>query len=207
MNIITIGRQFGSGGRELGKRLADVLGYNYYDREIITAIARKYGMNDVYVEKTLERNDWRNYNFTFMHSFNTDSVMQAEKVKLLSEQRRVIDEIAEAGEDCVIVGRNADVLLEAYRPFSIFVCADMEARIRRCEERASEGENLTRKQIEQNIRRIDKNRALSREIISEKGWGEAGSYDLVVNTTGWEIKELTAAVAVFAKSFFARGKV
>ena len=204
MNIITIGRQFGSGGRELGKRLSDILEYDYYDREIITAIAARYGMNNSYVEKTLERSDWRNYNFTFMHSFNTDSVMQAEKVKLLTEQRRVIDRIAEAGKDCVIVGRNADVLLEAYHPFSIFVCADMEARIRRCEERAAEGENLTRKQLEQNIKRIDKNRAFSREIISEKGWGVAGSYHLVVNTTDWDLKELTVAVADFVKSYFAR---
>lgn len=204
MNIITIGRQFGSGGRELGKRLADLLAYDYYDREIISAIAQRYGMNDSYVEKTLERSDWRNYNFTFMHSFNTDAVMQAEKVRLLTEQRRMIDSIAEAGKDCVIVGRNADVLLEQYHPFSIFVCADMEARIRRCEERAEAGENLTRRQIEQNIRRIDKNRAFSREIISEKGWGVAGSYHLVVNTTDWEIKELTPVVAEFVTCYFAR---
>ena len=204
MNIITIGRQFGSGGRELGKRLADLLAYDYYDREIISAIAQRYGMNDSYVEKTLERSDWRNYNFTFMHSFNTDAVMQAEKVRLLTEQRRVIDSIAEAGKDCVIVGRNADVLLEQYHPFSIFVCADMEARIRRCEERAEAGENLTRRQIEQNIRRIDKNRAFSREIISEKGWGVAGSYHLVVYTTDWEIKELTPVVAEFVTCYFAR---
>ena len=130
--------------------------------------------------------------------------MQAEKVRLLTEQRRVIDSIAEAGKDCVIIGRNADVLLEQYHPFSIFVCADMEARIRRCEERAEAGENLTRRQIEQNIRRIDKNRAFSREIISEKGWGVAGSYHLVVNTTDWEIKELTPVVAEFVTCYFAR---
>ena len=204
MNIITIGRQFGSGGRELGKRLSDVLGYDYYDREIIAAIADKSGMNASYVEKALESSDWRNYNFTFMHSFSMDSVMQSEKVKLLSEQRKVIDGIAESGKNCVIVGRNADILLERYNPLSIFVCADLEARIRRCEERSSEGENLSRRQLEANIRRIDKNRALSREIISEKKWGEAGSYHLVVNTTGWDLKELTAAVADFALKYFER---
>ena len=137
MKIITIGRQFGSGGRELGKRLSDVLGFDYYDREIITSIAEKYGMNDVYVEKALESSDWRNYNFTFMHSFNTDSVMQAEKVKLLSEQRKVIDGIAETGKDVVIDGRTADILLEKYQPFNIFVCADFDARIKRCQDRSS----------------------------------------------------------------------
>ncbi len=204
MNIITIGRQFGSGGRELGRRLADLLQYDYYDREIITAIAEKYGVNDTYVEKTLERNDWRQYNFTFMHSFNTDSVMQTEQVKLLSEQRRVIEGIAERGKDCIIVGRNADILLERYHPFTIFVCADLNARVKRCRERAPEGEDLTEKQMISNIRRIDKNRAFSREIISEKKWGEAGSYQLVVNTTGWDLKELTKAVAEYARCYFAR---
>lgn len=207
MKIITIGRQFGSGGRELGKRLSEALGFDYYDREIITSIAEKYGMNDVYVEKALESSDWRNYNFTFMHSFNTDSVMQAEKVKLLSEQRRVIDGIAEAGKDFVIVGRNADVLLEKYQPFNIFVCADFDARIKRCQERSSDEENLTVRQLEQNIRRIDKNRARSREFITEKLWGEASSYHLVVNTTGWDFNELTDAVAAYANSFFSRTSV
>ena len=204
MNIITIGRQFGSGGRELGKRLADSLGYDYYDREIITAIAETSGMNAAYVEKALDSSDWRNYNFTFMHSFSMESVMQSEKVKLLSEQRRVIDGIAAAGKNCVIVGRNADILLERYHPFSIFVCADLDARIKRCEERSMEEEHLSRRQLEQNIRRIDKNRALSREIISEKKWGDAASYDLVVNTTGWDLKELTVAVSDFAVKFFNR---
>ena len=52
-NIITISREFGSGGRELGKRLADVLGYDYYDREIITEISKKYQLNEDFVEQTL----------------------------------------------------------------------------------------------------------------------------------------------------------
>lgn len=204
MNIITIGRQFGSGGRELGKRLADLMGYDYYDREIISSIAEKCGMNAEYVEHSLENNSWRNYNFTFMHSFNVDSVMQTEKVRLLTEQRRVIEEIAEAGKNCIIVGRNADVLLENYSPFNIFVCADMQARIKRCQERAVSGENLTDKQMEQNIRRIDKNRAISREIISDKSWGDPSTYHLVVNTTGWEIKKLVPVVGNFINAWYER---
>ena len=64
--------------------------------------------------------------------------MQAEKVKLLSEQRKVIDGIAETGKDFVIVGRNADILLEKYQPFNIFVCADFDTRIKRCQERSSD---------------------------------------------------------------------
>ena len=207
MRIITIGRQFGSGGRELGRRLAKALGYDYYDRQIVTAIAKEYGINDEYVAEALENNDWSDHSSTFMHSFSIDYVMQAEKVKLLTEQRRVIENIAKLGRDFLIVGRNADVLLEEYQPFNIFACAELEARVMRCQERSSDEENLTVKQLKKNIRRIDKNRARSREMITEKLWGEASSYHLVVNTTGWDFDELTAAVADYANRFFDRSAV
>lgn len=69
MKIITISREFGSGGRELGKRLAELLHYDYYDREIITAIAEKKELNERYVEQTLEDHGWRNFPLTYRHSF------------------------------------------------------------------------------------------------------------------------------------------
>ena len=84
------------------------------------------------------------------------------------------------------------------------VCADFDSRVKRCQERSSDEENLTVRQLEQNIRRIDKNRARSREFITEKVWGEASSYHLVVYTTGWDFSELTTAVAAYATSFFSR---
>ena len=59
MKIVTISREFGSGGRELGRRLADLLGFDYYDREIITAIAQAQGMDEGYVEKSLEDHAWQ----------------------------------------------------------------------------------------------------------------------------------------------------
>ena len=72
-------------------------------------------------------------------------------------------------------------------------------------ERAPEGEALTRKEIEQYIRRIDKNRAQTYEMIAGSKWGQAGSYHLTVNTSSWSIKELAPAVAEFAKRWFERG--
>ena len=65
MNIITISREFGSGGRELGKRLADLLEYDYYDREIIASVAEKSGMDAAYVENTLNNHGWKNQVITF----------------------------------------------------------------------------------------------------------------------------------------------
>lgn len=197
MNVITIARQFGSGGRELGKRLSDLLGYDYYDREIITAISEKEGMNETYVKNVLESQAWSTVPLNFHHSFAVSTVMNEPQTRLLSAQREVIESIASAGRDCIIVGRNADLILAEYRPFRIFVCAEEGARVRRCQARAAEGENLTARAIRQNMRRIDKNRAKSREFLSETRWGDPASYDLTVNTTDLSVKNVAESVAAF----------
>lgn len=148
MRIITISREFGSGGRELGKRLADALEFDYYDREIITAIAQAQGLDENYVEHALDSHAWQHIPLTYHHSFTSVSVMQTIHTDLLREQRRVLNGIAKAGKDCIIVGQNADILLRDEKPFTIFICADMEAKVRRCMERAAENEHLSRRQIE-----------------------------------------------------------
>ena len=70
MNVITINREFGSGGRELGKRLADALGYDYYDKEIIDAIAKKSNLDVAFVDKALEDGSWRKFPITYNHTFS-----------------------------------------------------------------------------------------------------------------------------------------
>lgn len=202
--IITISREFGSGGRELGTRLAELLDYDYYDREIITAIARQSGLDEGYVERTLEDHTWQAAPLTFRHSFSSVNAVQRTQTKLLLEQRRVVEGIAKTGKNCVIVGRSADVLLAGERPFRIFVCAELEAKIRRCIERAPVGESLSRRDIQQNIRRIDKGRARIRELLAGGAWGDGSTYHLTVNTTDWEIKALASAVADFASRWFRR---
>lgn len=204
MNIITVSREFGSGGRELGKRLADAMGYDYYDGEIIAAIAKKCGLDEGYVENTLENQGWQSVPLTFGRTFASPMILQSPQVGLLLEQKRVIEEIGKAGRNCVIVGRNADILLEEYKPFNLFVCANIEAKVRRCIERAKEGENTSPKEIEKQIRRVDKNRARTREILSSSVWGDRSAYHLIVNTTGWELKELAPAIAEFATRWFGK---
>lgn len=203
MKIITISREFGSGGRELGKRLADMLDFDYYDREIITAIAANQGMDERYVALALERHGWQRVPLTFRRSLAGASA-QSVQTGLLLEQKRVIEQIAKAGKDCVIVGRNADVLLDREHPFNLFVCADREAKLRRCMERAPEDEQLSPKELERRMRQIDRNRAKIRDIITGSRWGERENYHLTVNTTGWDIKKLTPAVAEFALRWFRR---
>lgn len=204
MQIITISREFGSGGRELGKRLADFMGYDYYDSEIISAVAEKSGMDSGYVENTLSNHGWQNHRISFRGTLGSSAYLQASKVNLLLTQKKVIEEIAALGENCVIVGRNADIILRLYRPFNIFVCADINAKINRCMERAPQGETLTEKELVRQMKQIDKNRSQTREVIGGSAWGQRETYHLTVNTTGWEIKELVPAVADFAARWFGR---
>ncbi len=200
MNIITISRQFGSGGRELGKRLADGLGYDYYDREIIEAIAKSKRLDKDYVEKSLSSVAIKNIPISFGRTIMP--AYDAMTTDLLVEERRVIEEIATQGRDFIIVGRNADVILEEYSPFNIFVCAGMESRVERCLLHLRENEKADKKAMEKSIRAVDKARIRTRQIITDREWGRAESYHMVINTEGMEIKKLSYAVAGFLKEHF-----
>ena len=204
MKIITISREFGSGGRELGKRLADHLGFDYYDSEIIFSVAKNKGVNPHYVETLLENHGWKNIPVTFRGTIGSSAYLQSGKVQFLLEQKKVIENIASLGQDFVIVGRNADVLLQEYHPFKLFVCADWESKLLRCKERADEKEVLTDKELLRKMKEIDKTRAQTREILLGSAWGARENYHLTVNTSGWEIKKLVPAVADFANLWFER---
>ncbi len=202
MKIITISREFGSGGRELGKRLADYLGFLYYDKEILETIAQSKGVSADYVEHILQQDARQGIPLTFHRSFSVPSGLLELQTNLLSEQTKVLEAIAAAGKDCIIVGRNADQILKKQQPFNIFVCAEKESKIQRCLERANPDETLTPKEIEKNMRRIDKNRAYCRESVHDSIWGDPKSYHITVNTTGWNIKDLVPSVAGFAAAYF-----
>ena len=205
MRIITVSRQFGSGGRELGKRLADLLGWDYYDREIIQALSEKQGLDPEYVHKVLNGHGWHQYQLSFRNSFRKSEGDPWRQTEVLVRQREILLEIAEAGNDCVIVGRDADVILRDYHPFRVYVCAEMQARIERCaryEEKREASGRLTEKEIQRNIRRIDRTRKQIREILTGRSAGDSSVFDLTVNATGWEIKKLAEAVADFSGKWF-----
>lgn len=206
MRIITISRQFGSGGRELGKRLADRLGWDYYDKEIIDTLAAEHGLDPEYVKRALSNHGWHNIQLSYRSSFSNLLYHPGVSSELFCREREVLQSIAALGNDCIIIGRDADLILEAYHPFRIFVCANTRARVARCmrhEQSRPEQERLSEKQILRNIRRIDRNRANTREILSGRSRTECSVFDLTVNTTCWDIKKLTAALGDFALQWFA----
>ena len=105
MRIITVSRQFGSGGRELGKRLSDLLGCDYYDREIIQALSEEQGLHPDYVRQILNTHGWDHYQLTYRHSFQQtlNGRGNSAGAVILARQREILLEIAESGNDCVIV--------------------------------------------------------------------------------------------------------
>lgn len=200
MNIITISREFGSGGRDLGKQLAHLLGYDYYDKEILASIASNTGMDEQFIERNLEHNIWQNVPLTF-HQSVTSISLDSTHTDLLLERKRVIEEIAAKGKDFVIVGRNADIILREYNPFNIFVCANLDTKMQRCSERSSKDDCLDEKDLVRKINKIDKRRAQTRALITDSDWGDRSAYHITLNTTNWDLKELAKAVAEFAKSW------
>ena len=200
MRIITVSREFGSGGREVGKRLADELGFAYYDREIVTAIAEKTRMDEGYVSNALEGGLFRAVPVHFGRTFSYSTGLMNSTTGLFVEQHKIIRELAEKG-DCVIVGRAADAILGDWKPFNIFVHADLEARVKRCQERAPAGEELTERELRRQIKRIDADRARYYELFSDTRWGRMEGYHLCVNTTDCSIKNLVPAIAQYAKAW------
>lgn len=202
MKIITISREFGSGGRELGKRLADTLDIAYYDREILSAIAEKSQLDERYVANLLEKGIGHSYPITYRHTFSLAPCGQDHTTRLLVAQQQVLKALAQRGEDCVIVGRCADVILRAYNPLNLFVYADLAAKMQCCRERAAEDEHLSDRDLERKIRQIDAERARHRALLANGTWGKKEYYHLCLNTTGLEIKGLTAVVADYSSFWF-----
>ncbi len=193
--VITLGREFGSGGRELGRRLADHLQIAYYDKEILSEIAKRTQLTEEYVHNVVEHHPYPLLPITIGHSLYPDMTFQIQQ-SVYVEQSNIIKEMA-AASDCVIVGRCADYILRDIKPFRIFVYADMESRIRRCHDRAPEGEHLSDKEMKQMIQKVDKGRAKYYEFYTGEKWGDKSSYDLCINTSNVVIKELVPHLAAF----------
>lgn len=193
--IITIGREFGSGGRELGRRLSEELGVAYYDQEIVVEIAKRTSLSEEYVHKIIEHRPITSFP---IHTGRTlypavNPILQQTNT-IFHEQSRILREMAEQS-DCVIVGRCADYILRDLKPFRIFVYADMESKMQRCRAKAPEHENLTDKELQKHINSVDKHRASYYDYFTGQKWGRRVNYDLCVNTTKADMKEWTKVLS------------
>lgn len=191
--IITVGREFGSGGRELARRLAENLGIEYYDRQIITDIAEHTELSEEYVRQIIDKTPHHLYPITVGRTISYIDDYMFEKVQSVYQaQSEIICNLAEKS-DCVIVGRCADYILKDYKPFRVFVYADLQSRINRCLNR--NGNTHTEKEIKKMIKQIDKNRASYYSYYVGEKWGDKLNYDLCINTTDLVIKDIVPMVA------------
>lgn len=197
--IITIGREFGSGGRELGLRLSQRLGIAYYDQEIISEISRRTELSEQYVRKMAEKKPMFSFPLHIGRSFH---YMQNSpwdlNLSIFREQSAIIREMAEKS-DCVIVGRCADDILREMNPLRIFVYGDMETKLERCRKRAGSDEKMTDREILSNIRKIDKNRSEYYGLYTGKVWGDKQSYDLCINTSKISVERASELLAEFVR--------
>ena len=194
--IITIGREFGSGGRELGKRLSDHLGIAYYDKEIIDEIAKRTQFAEGYVRQVVEQQTALFFPITVGRTFHStgSDYMLKQLTAVYAEQANVLREMAEKS-DCIIVGRCGDYILKDHNPIRLFVYADMDAKVKRCREKADEHENLSDAELIKKIRRVDRDRAKYYRYYTGQEWGNRANYDMCINTSSVPVKELAEALA------------
>ena len=155
-----------------------------------------------HVERISEMDIRTVYPVTIGRRFNIPDMINNDRIKVAVSSQKVIRTLAGQG-DCVIVGRCADFILQDMSPLNLFVYADKESKISRCLERAKDGE--TPKMIEQTMRKIDRDRAAFHELLTDKKWGQKGTYHLCINTSGREIKQLVPALAEFVWCWFEEG--
>ena len=191
--IITISREFGSGGKEIGKRLADKLGYAFYDSKIIDLLVKETGMSEKYINNISEKGVYP-VPFQFGKTFTTNLSIQKNQIDILIKQNKILNDIAEKG-NAVIVGRGANTILKDYNPINIFVYADEKSKIKRCREKGNEEEKLSDKELLNKIREVDKNRKAFNDLIANFEWGNKENYDLCINTTNINIKNIITPLA------------
>ena len=182
--VITIGRQFGSAGREIGEKVAEYFGIKCYDKELLTRAAKESG----FCEEMIQNHDERPtssflYNLvmdTYSFGYNTSSFVDMPiSHKVFLAQFDTIKKIAEEGP-CVIVGRCADYALADYtNVIHLFIYADEAAKVKRIMERY----NLTEPKARDMIIKKDKQRQSYYNYYSSKKWGRADSYDLCINSS------------------------
>lgn len=182
-HIITIGRQFGSGGRELGKAVADKLGIKYYDKELISFAAKESGYNPEIFENVDERATNSLLYSLSMGIYNLGNGYAPMRDMPVNDQlyllqHKIIRELA--AEPCVIVGRCADYILRNNKNLlRIFVYANLKDRV----ENAIKIHNVPENKAESTVKKTDKTRANYYNFYSNQKWGAVENYDLCINTS------------------------
>jgi len=178
--IVTIGREFGSGGREIGIKLADTLGVPFYDKEIITLTAEFGGLEESFVASNEEGSHLNGAKGIGRMSFASFSYKPNFADSIFLHQCEVVRQISEKGP-CVIVGRCADYVL-AGKSVNVFIAASMASKIARKRSMAPEKADFTDEQMSKYIEEVNKNRCQYYEHYTNQKWGNIQNFHLCVHS-------------------------
>ena len=196
--VITIGRQYGSGGREIAQRVAELLGIKSYGKELITMAAERSGLHADTLHSVDERATSSLLYTLAMGSAGVNAGFNMPvNDRLFVVQSEIMKELAE-NEDCVIIGRCGDYVLRDHpKKISVFVYADLEKRI----ERIMERHNLTDSAAKDLIAKTDKRRVNYYNFYSGRKWGRYDNYDLSLNSGLLGIEGTAQIIAEIAKKY------
>lgn len=193
--VITISRQYGSGGRIVAKKLAEALGIRFYDNELITMAAEKTGLS-VECFKDAEKTSLGNLFFSLTSltpSIDATGLPLNEKIFLMQSQ--VIKDVAAEGS-CVIVGRSANYVLQNHpNVINIFLQADLDDRVHR----AIETYHQPPEGAEAMVIKTDKRRANYYNYFTGGKWGKAENYDLILNTSRMDLDKIVEVIRTYAE--------
>ena len=175
--IITISREFGSGGRFIGEDVAKKLGIAYYDKNIIGQIAEKSGLSPEYIQENAELSPKKGL---FAYAFSGRDITGKSVEDMVYEaQRNIILELAEKGP-CVIIGRNADYILKDRDDvLNVFIHGDMPEKIKRI----TGLYNVKEKEAVKMMADTDKRRRTNYNFYTDQNWGKASNYTLCLNSS------------------------
>ena len=175
--IITISREFGSGGRFIGEEVAKKLGIAYYDKNIIGQIAEKSGLSPEYIQENAELSPKKGL---FAYAFSgRDLTGKSVEDMVYEAQRNIILELAEK-EPCVIIGRNADYILKDRDDvLNVFIHGDMPEKIKRI----TGLYNVKEKEAVKMMADTDKRRRTNYNFYTDQNWGKASNYTLCLNSS------------------------
>lgn len=182
-HIVTIARQYGSGGRNVGQKLAELTGYKFYDKDLITLAAQKSGLSTDALH-TVDEKAANSLLYTLalgssIYNNGIQHVNMPINDKLFVVQSEIIKELAAVNEGAIIVGRCADYVL-AGKPnlVRVYICADFDTRVKNVMERHA----LNQAQAKDLIIKTDKRRANYYSYYTGEKWGKADKYDFVIST-------------------------
>ena len=175
--IITISREFGSGGRFIGEKVAKKLEIAYYDKNIISQIAEKSGLSPEYIQENAELSPKKGL---FAYAFSGRDITGKSVEDMVYEvQRNIILELAEK-EPCVIIGRNADYILKDRDDvLNVFIHGDMPEKIKRI----TGLHNVEEKEAVKMMTDTDKRRRTNYNFYTDQNWGKASNYTLCLNSS------------------------